>query len=105
MTDAIPAHVALAVLASLSVDLRTSMVLAADGGVLAGDGSLRAPVAQLFQGSGPGGSRQAPHGDGGDRLFAARSPTHTVAVVAGPHAIGAVVVHDLLASLTDLGDC
>jgi hypothetical protein len=103
MTDAVPAPVALAYLATLSADLRTAVVLGPDGAVVAGDATIAAATLALVRDAGPAVARQAPHGDG--RLFAARSAVHAMGLVVGPHALEAVVVHDLLGTLDDLRDC
>jgi hypothetical protein len=103
MTDAVPAPVVLAVLGTLSVDLRSALVLDAAGTVLAGDASLAAPARALLDGARARAARSGPHG--AERLYVARSNRHALALAVGPHALEAVVVHDLLAALTDLGDC
>ncbi len=103
MTDAVPAPVLLAALATLSVDLRGAVVLDAGGEVLAGDAALTPAVQALLQDAGTAVVRQAPRPDG--TLFAACSATHALAVVAGPQALEAVVAHDLLRGLTDLSPC
>lgn len=107
MTDAVPAPIALAYLASLSADLRSAVVLDASGGVLAGDADLRVPALALAGTAAAGSARQQPHtaAGAGGRLFAARSDAHLVALAVGPQALEAVVVHDLLATLDDLRDC
>jgi hypothetical protein len=103
MTDAVPAPVALAYLATLSADLRTAVVLGPDGAVVAGDAAIAAATLALVRDAGLAVARQAPHGDG--RLFAARSAVHAMGLVVGPHALEAVVVHDLLGTLDDLRGC
>jgi hypothetical protein len=103
MTDALPAPVVLSVLATLSVDLHAAVVLDADGSVLAGDAALAAAADALLEGCAPGVARQAPHPGG--RVFAARSSAHVIAVVAGPHVLEALLVHDLLKALDDLRGC
>jgi hypothetical protein len=102
MTDAVPAPIALAYLATLSADLRTAVVLDEDGEILAGDAALQPHALRLLAGAAPAEARKAPYGDG--MLFAARSAAHTLALAVGPHALEAVVVHDLLATLDDLRD-
>lgn len=100
MTDAVPAPIALAYLATLSADLRTAVVLDAGGAILAGDATLEPHVARLLAAAPPAAARQVPYGDG--TLFAARSEAHALGVAMGPQALEAVVVHDLLATLDDL---
>lgn len=103
MTDAVSAPVALAVLATLSVDLRGAVVLDADGSVIAGDAALAARATTLLEGSRTGVAHRSQQAGG--TLFAARSGTHTLALAVGPHALEAVVVHDLLRTLGDLRGC
>ncbi|MCW3015065.1 MAG: hypothetical protein JWO02_2157 [Solirubrobacterales bacterium] len=103
MTDAVPAPIVLAYLATLSVDLRTAVVLDADGAVVAGDAAIADAAQRLLHDADTAVARQAPHGDG--TLFAVRSSSHVLAVAVGPHALEAVVVHDLLATLGDLRGC
>lgn len=103
MTDAVPAPVALAVLGTLSVDLRSALVLDATGAVLAGDAALATPAQALLDGAGEREVRAVAHGAG--RICAARSGTRTVAFLVGPHALDTLVAHDLLAALDDLGGC
>lgn len=103
MTDAVPATVVLAYLATLSLDLRAAAVLDATGGILAGDPGAAAATAALVAGAEAGRAHRVPHVDGS--LYAARSGTHAVGLVVGPHALEAVVVHDLLATLDDLRGC
>lgn len=103
MTDAVPARITLAYLATLSADLRSAVIVAADGEVVAGDAALEPPATALLTGAAPSEARQTPHGDG--TLFAARSGSHLLGLAVGPHALEAVVVHDLLATLDDLRDC
>jgi hypothetical protein len=103
MTDAVPARIALAYLATLSADLRSALVLDAAGGVIAGDAGLQPDAERLLDGAQTGQARRTPHGEG--TLFAARSDAHLLALAVGPHALEAVVVHDLLATLDDLRDC
>lgn len=103
MTDAIPAEVALAYLSTLSVDLRAAVVLGEEGATLAGDAALAAPALAVARAAQEGTAGQAPHGDG--RLFAASRGGVTLALAVGPHALEAVVVHDLLTTLADLRDC
>lgn len=100
MPDAVPASIALAYLATLSADLRTAVVLDADGAVLAGNADLASVAWQLVPTTDLAQARCAPHADG--TLFAARSASHVLALAVGPHALEAVVVHDLLATLDDL---
>lgn len=100
MTDAVPAPIALAYLATLSADLRTAVVLDSAGAILAGDATLEPHAARLLAGAAPAVARKAPYGDG--TLYAARSDTHALALAMGPQALEAVVVHDLLATLRDL---
>ncbi len=102
MTDAVPAPIALAYLATLSADLRSAVVLDGAGAVLGGDAAIAPDAQRLAADAQPGAARQAPHGDG--RLFAARSASHLVGLSVGPHALEAVVVCDLLATLDDLRD-
>ncbi|WP_354697840.1 hypothetical protein DSM112329_03490 [Paraconexibacter sp. AEG42_29] len=102
MTDAVPARIALAYLATLSADLRSAVIVAADGEVVAGDAGLEPAATRLLDGAGPAEARKAAHSDG--TLFAARSDGHLLALAVGPHALEAVVVHDLLATLDDLRD-
>jgi hypothetical protein len=103
MTDAVPAPVALAVLATLSVDLRAAVVLDAGGSAIAGDTALIGPATALLDGSRTGVARRVPHAGG--TLFAARTDSHALALAVGPHALEAVVVHDLLSTLDDLRGC
>lgn len=100
MTDAVPARIALAYLATLSADLRTALVLDGAGEVAAGDAGLAPHALPLLDGAPAGEARQIPYADG--TLFAARSDAHLLALAVGPHALEAVVVHDLLATLDDL---
>lgn len=100
MTDAVPARIALAYLATLSADLRSALVVDAAGEIVAGDAGLMADAERLLDGAPPGQARQQPHPHG--TLFAARSEAHLLALAVGPHALEAVVVHDLLATLDDL---
>jgi hypothetical protein len=102
MTDAVPAPIALAYLATLSADLRTAVVLDAQGEILAGDGALVPDTLRLLAGAPAGEARKAPYGDG--TLYAAGSEGHALALAVGPQALEAVVVHDLLATLDDLRD-
>lgn len=103
MTDAVPAPIALAYLATLSADLRSAVVLDDAGAVLAGDAAIGPDTQALVAQQPPGVARQAVRADG--RLFAARSASHLLGLAVGPHALEAVVVCDLLGTLDDLGDC
>jgi hypothetical protein len=100
MTNAVTPELALSYLGALSTDLRAAAVLDATGAHLAGDAALAARAAALLQDAGPGDVRRAPLG--GDTLFAARSDRHAIAVQMGPHALPALVVCDLRATLEDL---
>jgi hypothetical protein len=99
MTAALEPARALAYLATLSTDLRASVVLDAGGAVLAGDPALgRRAMQQLAAGD---DEARAPE-SGGGMLLAARSATHVVAVQAGPHALASVLALDLRNVLGDL---
>lgn len=100
MPDAVPASIALAYLATLSADLRTAVVLDEDGAVMAGNADLAYAASGLVHSADLAQVRCTPHADG--TLFAARSASHVLALAVGPHALEAVVVHDLLATLDDL---
>lgn len=100
MTDAVPVPSTLAVLSTLSVDLRAAVVLDAAGAVLGGDATLAAPARALLAGSRAGEARSGAHGP--ECLYVARSDSHALALSVGPHALEAVVVHDLLTALDDL---
>lgn len=103
MTDALPAPLALAYLATLSADLRAAVVLDARGFVIGGEAALAAAARGLLDGAAPGEARCAPHAEG--TLYVARSEAHALALAVGPHALEAIVVHDLLATLDDLRGC
>ena len=94
---------ALAWLASLSVDLRATAVIGADGACLAGDAQLARRAAALLAAgaTGPAGAAGAPatievrDGD----LLAVRSDRHGVAAVLGPQALERLARADLRAAL------
>jgi hypothetical protein len=102
---------ALAWLASLSVDLRATAVIGADGACLAGDEALARRAAALLAPrpsgtAGAGGTVDAPgpvevrDGD----VLAVRSDRHGVAAALGPRALERLARADLLAALEAL-DC
>jgi hypothetical protein len=88
--------VALAWLASLSIDLQAAAVLDACGALLAGDEALGGRAAAALAAA-PDAS-EVRDGD----LLAVRSARHAVAVAVGPHALGRLVRLDLGAALEAL---
>jgi hypothetical protein len=88
---------ALAWLASLSVDVRASAVLGADGACLAGDAPLARRAAAAL-GTGRGRLAEVRDGD----LLAVRGERHAIAAVLGPHALERLARADLRAALTAL---
>ena len=102
MTAALTPERALAYLATLSTDIRSSAVLGPGHALLAGDpGLAEAAAAALERSPGEAVVREAL--PSGATLMAARSPSHAVAVEIGPHALAALVALDLRNVLGDLG--
>jgi hypothetical protein len=94
---ALSPQAALAWLRSLSVDLRASAVLGADGAVLAGDAELAARVAGPLEAA-PAEVTEVRAGD----VLAVRSARHTVVVALGPQALERLARADVRAALDAL---
>jgi hypothetical protein len=88
---------ALAWLGSLSIDLRATAVLDADGACVAGDPALGRRATAALEAT-RGGLGEACGGD----LVAVRSARHTVAAAVGPRALRRLVLADLRAALAAL---
>lgn len=99
MTPPLTPRLALEYLGELSTDIRAAVVLDADGALLAGDPALADPARSLVHAAGATGVEVA---TGEEAVFAARSPRHSIVVVAGRLALPALVLHDLRAVLADL---
>ena len=100
MPPALTPVLALEYLRALSADVRGGAVLAADGTTLAGAPELAAAAREVLAAAPATNELEVALGDG--TVFAARSPTHAVAVSCGPHALPAVARYDLRAVLDDL---
>ena len=92
---------ALAYLRELSADVRAGAVLDARGGLLAGDAALAPAAAQLAAALGTEEAGQARRPGGA--VFALRAGGRTAVLACGPHALAALVLHDLGRALEDLG--
>jgi hypothetical protein len=91
---------ALDYLRELSADIRTGVVLDADGALLAGPEALAEPARDLFAGAGEAAEMQIVTRDGD--VFAARSNRHRIAVVTGRFALPSLIRYDLKLVLADL---
>lgn len=91
---------ALDYLRELSADIRTGVVLGADGELLAGDEALADPARDLFASAGDATELQVVTRDGD--VFAARSDRHQIAVVTGRFALPSLIRYDLKLVLADL---
>lgn len=92
-------ELALAYLSELSTDIRAAVILGAAGERLAGDAALDGPARDLLGAT--DASTVEVLGDRGG-VFAARSPSHAIAVVAGRFALPALMRYDLRMVLADL---
>jgi hypothetical protein len=91
---------ALAYLHELSTDVRAGVVLAADGGLLAGSPAL-ADHARALLAAAPEAAEVEARTPGGT-VLATRSDRHAVVVVYGPHVLPALARYDLRLVLGDL---
>ena len=91
---------ALDYLRELSADIRTGVVLGADGELLAGSEALADPARDLFANAGDASELQVVTRDGD--VFAARSDRHKIAVVTGRFALPSLIRYDLKLVLADL---
>jgi hypothetical protein len=92
---------ALDYLRELSADIRSGVVLAPDGALLAGPEALAAPARELFEAAGDAVEVHVTTADGA--VYAARSNRHAIAVVCGRFALPSLVRYDLRLVLADLG--
>lgn len=100
MPPALTPALALDYLRELSADVRSGVVLDADGDLLAGPAELAAPARALLDAA-PDAEAIEVATDGG-AVFAARSQAHAIAIVCGRHALPALARYDLKAVLGDL---
>jgi hypothetical protein len=91
---------ALDYLRELSADIRSGVVLAPDGELLAGPEPLAAPARDLFAAAGEAVEVHVSTVDGA--IYAARSDHHAIAVVCGRFALPSLIRYDLRLVLADL---
>jgi hypothetical protein len=91
---------ALDYLRELSADIRAGVVLAADGGLLAGPEDLAEPARDLLAAAGDAAELHVTTADGA--VYAARSHSHALAVVCGRLALPSLIRYDLRLVLGDL---
>ena len=91
---------ALDYLRELSADIRSGVVLAPDGALLAGPEALAAPARDLFEAAGDAAELHVSMADGA--VYAARSDRHAIAVVCGRFALPSLIRYDLRLVLADL---
>jgi hypothetical protein len=92
---------ALDYLRELSADIRSGVVLDADGNLLAGPEELGEAARDLMQAAGGAEEIHVSLADGG--IFAARSDKHALVVVCGRLALPSLIRYDLRLVLADLG--
>lgn len=92
---------ALDYLRELSADIRTGVVLGADGELLGGPEALAGPARDLFAHAGERAAELHIVTREGD-VFAARSDRHAIAVVCGRFALPSLIRYDLKLVLADL---
>jgi hypothetical protein len=101
MTAALTPALALDYLRELSADLQAAVLLAADGGRLAGPDHLAGPARALLD-----AVPDAPELHGvarGHHVFAARDERHALVVVTGAQVLNGLLRHDLWTVLAALG--
>ena len=91
---------ALDYLRELSADIRSGVVLAHDGALLAGPEALAGPARDLLRLAGEAHEVHAVTRDGD--VFAARSDRHAIVVVCGRFALPSLIRYDLKRVLADL---
>ena len=91
---------ALDYLRELSADIRSGVVLAPDGTLLAGPEALAGPARDLLAAAPGARDLQVATADGA--VFAARSDRHAVVVVCGRFALPSLIRYDLRLVLGDL---
>jgi len=91
---------ALNYLRELSADIRTGVIVGADGALLAGSDALAGPARDLFEGAGDAEEIHVVTRDGD--VFAARSGHHAIAVVCGRFGLPSLIRYDLKLVLADL---
>ena len=91
---------ALDYLRELSADIRSGVVLAPDGSLLAGPEALAEPARDLFEAAGDAAELHVSTADGA--VYAARSDRHAIAVVCGRFALPSLIRYDLRLVLADL---
>jgi hypothetical protein len=91
---------ALDYLRELSADIRTGVIVGADGALLAGSDALAGPARDLFEGAGDAEEIHVVTRDGD--VFAARSGHHAIAVVCGRFGLPSLIRYDLKLVLADL---
>ncbi|MDA0180279.1 hypothetical protein OJ997_08230 [Solirubrobacter phytolaccae] len=97
MTSCLPPAIALAFVRELSTDFRAGIVLDEALEPLAGDLELAAPARALLEAHARACELRA------GEVFAARTATHAIVVVTGPHALPAVMRRDIRTALSGLG--
>jgi len=104
-TPTLTPALALDYLRELSADIRSGVVLAPHGGLLAGPEELAEPARDLLTAAGDAAEVHVSTGEGA--VFAARSDSHAIAVVCGRFALPSLIRYDLRMVLGDLagGDC
>ena len=100
MTPALTPDLALTYLRELSTDIRSGVVLAADGSLLAGSETLAAAARELLAAAGDAVGAEVVTDNAA--VFTARSARYAVLVVCGRFALPALVRYDLRAVLADL---
>ena len=97
---ALTPSLALDYLRELSADIRSGVVLARDGELLAGPEELAEPARDLLAAAGDAAELHVTTADGA--VYAARSDSHAVAVVCGRFALPSLIRYDLRLVLGDL---
>jgi hypothetical protein len=98
---ALTPSLALDYLRELSADIRSGVILAADGAHLAGPEELVEPARDLLKAAGDAAEIHVTTADGA--VYAARSDRHAIAVVCGRFALPSLIRYDLRLVLSDLG--
>jgi hypothetical protein len=93
-------QLALDYLRELSADIRAGVVLGPEGALLAGPDDMAEAARDLLHAAKDARELQVTTADGG--VYAARSDTHSIAVVCGPLALPSLIRYDLRLVLADL---
>jgi hypothetical protein len=100
MSPALTPALALDYLRELSADIRSGVVLSADGTLLAGREDLAAPARELLAAAGDAADVHVTAADGA--VFAARDDHHAVVLACGRLALPSLARYDLRVVLADL---